>query len=31
MSYTKEQIKEYLNILHNYKNKKVEDSEVKKT
>ena len=30
MSYTKEQIKEYLDILHNYKNKTVENNEVKK-
>ena len=30
MQYTEEEIKEYLDILHNYKNKTVEDSEVKK-
>ena len=30
MSYAEEQIKKYLDILHNYKNKTVEDSEVKK-
>ena len=30
MCYTKEQIKKYLDILHNNKNKTVEDSEVKK-